>query len=211
MRRSCGLVGRSFYHVSSPGSMSGSGRMSPLYAAQKSTSAFIALIFSFCVPVSLCPCVLRPWVRRGQPVVRCRGWAAQPCQRKQVSVGAAAARPKAVHGENDIWPLLRLCSTPSQKGFVLSGIWEGGALSPAYSAGAVSAHFSHTLSSFSLSAQPPLWYQLQQSWGSTLSEAPLQNFDEYLSGISTVWCRGRGTAFTSWVCVVCTVHVIGWC
>lgn len=57
MRRSCGLVGRSFYHVSSPGSMSGSGRMSPLYAAQKSTSAFIALIFSFCfcVPVSLCP------------------------------------------------------------------------------------------------------------------------------------------------------------
>lgn len=54
MRRSCGLVGRSFYHVSSPGSMSGSGRMSPLYAAQKSTSAFIALIFSFCfcVPVS---------------------------------------------------------------------------------------------------------------------------------------------------------------
>lgn len=67
---------------------------------------------------------LRSWVCRGQPAVCCWGWAMQCCQGKQVSVGAAAARPEAVHGENDTWPSLCLCNASSQYGFMLSSTWE---------------------------------------------------------------------------------------
>lgn len=76
----------------------------------------------FCV----CWLSLRSWVCRGQPAVCCWGWATQRCQGKQISVGAAAARPEAVHGENDASPWLCLSSTPSQKGFVLSSSWDVG-------------------------------------------------------------------------------------
>ena len=83
----------------------------------------VGMIFDFCVPWLS----LRSWVCRGQPAVCCWGWAAQRCQGKQISVGAAAERPEAVHGENDTPPLLCLPSTPSQKGFTLSSTWEEGA------------------------------------------------------------------------------------
>lgn len=69
---------------------------------------------------------LRSWVCRRQPAVCCWGWATQCCQGKQISVGAAAAGPEAVLGENDLSPLLCLSSMPSQKGFMLSSNWEGG-------------------------------------------------------------------------------------
>lgn len=82
----------------------------------------VGMIFYFCVHWLS----LRSWVCRGQPAVCCWGWATQRCQGKQISVGAAAARPEAVHGENDISPLLCLSSTPSQKGFMLSSTWEEG-------------------------------------------------------------------------------------
>lgn len=59
-----------------------------------------------------CACVPwlppRSWVCRGQSAVCCWGGATQRCQGKQVSVGAAAARPEAVHGENDAVPIVML-------------------------------------------------------------------------------------------------------
>lgn len=51
---------------------------------------------------------LRSWVCRGESAVCCRGGATQRCQGRQVSVGAAAARPGAVHGENDAVPIVML-------------------------------------------------------------------------------------------------------
>lgn len=59
---------------------------------------------------------LRSWVCRGEPTVCSWGRAAQHCQGKQVPVGAAAARPKALHSENDA---LFFFSQP-QAGFLLS-------------------------------------------------------------------------------------------
>lgn len=60
----------------------------------------------FCVCVPWLP--PRSWVCRGQSAICCWGGATQCCQGKQVSVGAAAARPETVHGENDAVPIVML-------------------------------------------------------------------------------------------------------
>lgn len=120
---------------------------------------------------------LRSWVCRGQPAVCCWGWATQRCQGKQISVGATAARPEAVHGENDISPLLCLSSAPSQKGFMLSSTWEEGLITclQCTCCQCPGARSPLTSSSARLS-QSALIYD-EQSKGSLLSEVPIQNFD----------------------------------
>lgn len=102
----------------------------PLPAVQIFKGTCIQMSRACCILVSDISFVhwlsLRSWVCRRQPAVRCWGWATQCCQGKQISVGAAAAGPEAVHGENDISPLLCLSSMPSQKGFMLSSTWKEG-------------------------------------------------------------------------------------
>lgn len=92
------------------------------YYTCPSVTVHVGVIFGLCVHWLL----LRSWVCGGQPAVCCRGWAAQRCQGKQVSVGDAAARPEAVHGENDTSPLLCLSSKQSKAWFMLSCTWEEG-------------------------------------------------------------------------------------
>lgn len=58
----------------------------------------------------------RSRVCRGQPPVCGRSRAAQHGQRKQMPVGAAAARPEAVHGEHNVLLSFCRCATSFQRG-----------------------------------------------------------------------------------------------
>lgn len=64
------------------------------------------LFFYICLHVHWLP--LRSRVCRGESAVCGRGGAPERRQGGQVSVGAAAARPGAVHGENDAVPIVML-------------------------------------------------------------------------------------------------------
>lgn len=131
----------------------------------------VGMLFYFCVHW-LSP---RSWVCRGQPTVRCGSWASQRCQGEQISVGAAAARPEAVHGEKMIYghcyaSVARrsredsCCPAPRKKG-----------LSPASSVCAVSAQ-ALLFQALTVPVSS-VWYSLQQSEGALLSEGPIQNLD----------------------------------
>lgn len=133
------------------------------------------------VPVIFFLCVhwlsRRSWVCRRQPAVCCWGWAAQHSQGKQISVGAAAARPEAVHGENDVSPLLCLSSEPSQDSCCPTPEIRAYQLRTAYVLTALlSAHRPLAFPSSRLS-RVHLWYSLQQSKGLLFSEVPILNLD----------------------------------
>lgn len=133
----------------------------------------VAVIFFLCVHWLS----RRSWVCRGQPAVCCWGWTAQHSQGKQISVGAAAARPEAVHGENDVSPLLCLSSEPSQDSCCPAPEIRAYQLRTAFVLTALlSARRPLAFPSSRLS-RVHLWYSLQQSKGLLFSEVPIQNLD----------------------------------
>lgn len=133
----------------------------------------VAVIFFLCVHWLS----RRSWVCRGQPAVCCWGWAAQHSQGKQISVGAAAARPEAVHGENDVSPLLCLSSEPSQDSCCPTPEIRAYQLHTAFVLTALLSACRPLAFPSSRLSRVHLWYSLQQSKGLLFSEVPILNLD----------------------------------